>query len=736
MKLQACATAILITLIIPSALSAEDLGKEKNPPLKSFVRPLDLRALAGRFQALPERSQALIRLYFEGARRYVLTREDGAFPAKGAEQLRNLAERGHGAAVLAALAGEWPDDLRERCRRESAQFVRDFVAQFEKDHTLGNSWQGSWWAAEMGTTAWFVWDRLDPALQEGVAKMVAYHADHIAGLKPGARINLDTEAETVAWNSTILALAANMMPGHPHNAKWREAERQYVYTIFGTPHDLTDGTPGDDGKPVKEWVVGANIHDDFSLENHNRFHIDYELTCYRFLMYGAAMHRLAGDRVPAAFRHHAWDVYEQVLLKCLDAGKFTVYVSDNDWKRYHAWTESPAVHGYVALLESSPLASALEEQSLREAVSYWREFPPKFGYANPYVCGKAWTPRIADIVLLHLLLPPPPPPVSTAEVEAKLRGAHQKTDVNLLTHYSREGSFRSVYWGPGPTVRHIEPRDNSWMLLPLTPDYGVALDGKPAPEAGAKMYSQKGADWFWTLRRDARGVHEVFVSLPEEIVVVMSAAPLAALKAARKVDSLVAVEKPHKTFTVFYHGGKASFHYGQKTWDRSDQAGGSQTPKRSAGEELILKTSWVNLADSIGYVSLTLSPDPSVMLLPKPGVRSFLSLHHVEGPGHDQCFVTAAFPNQDHQRTEAMAAKVTGSYSNGILTCEVPPYFVWANLSGRPEVVRLSRGVEVASDKPDSRIPSGFFGGEIISPPNHVGILHLDGDGKKWSPLR
>ena len=277
----------------------------------------------------------------------------------------------------------------------------------------------------MGATAWFVWDRLDPSVQEGVAEMVAYHADHIAALKPGARVNLDTEAETVAWNSTILALAANMMPRHPHNAQWRAAEKQYVYTIFGTPHDLGDATPGDDGRPIKEWVVGANIHDDFSLENHNRFHIDYVLTCYRFMMFGAAMHRLAGDRVPEAFRHHAWDVYEKVLLECTNGGKFVVYVSDNHWKRYHAWTESSAVDGYVALLERSSLAAALEEQSLKNADALWTEFPPQFGYANPYVCGKAWTPRIADIVLLHLLLPPPPEPSAAAEVEAKLRGASE-----------------------------------------------------------------------------------------------------------------------------------------------------------------------------------------------------------------------------------------------------------------------------------------------------------------------
>jgi hypothetical protein len=38
----------------------------------SYVQPIDLAALATRYQALPERDRDLIRLYLEGAQRYVL----------------------------------------------------------------------------------------------------------------------------------------------------------------------------------------------------------------------------------------------------------------------------------------------------------------------------------------------------------------------------------------------------------------------------------------------------------------------------------------------------------------------------------------------------------------------------------------------------------------------------------------------------------------------------------------
>lgn len=703
------ATFLLCFVAVASLPAAGQAATNADPPAAAYVRPINFAGLAVSGRGLPERSKALIKLYSEGARRYVLTQEDGAFPARGSEHFRNIAERGHGAAVLAAVASDWPEELRERCRRESTEFVKEFTAQFGKDRNFGNKWQSSWWVAEMATAAWFLWDRLDPALREGVAEMVVYHADLIAGQEPGARIKLDTEAETVAWNSTILALAPNMMPKHPHAAKWQAAAQRYAYTVFATPHDLTDATPGDDGKPIKDWVAGANIHDDFTLENHNRFHIDYELTCYRFLYFDAAMYRLAGNSVPGAFRHHTLDVYEKVMLACTDASKFAVYVSDNDWKRYHAWTESPAVHGFIALTESSPLASELEEQSLRTAVAYWRAFPEKFGYANPYVCGKAWTPRIADIVLLHLLSPPAAP-LSASQAEARLRGVHIRPDVNLLTHYSREGSFRSFYFGPGPTVRHVEPRDNAWMMLPLTPDYGVTINGKAGTDAGAKVTFRKGDDWFWTMRRDTRGVDEAFVSLPDEMVVSVISVPASALKGVKKLDCMVGVEKPHTTFSIFYDGEEWSFRYGQKAWDRPVLIGGPA-----------ILNEWINLADCMGYVVVNLSAGESRMVLPKPGVRDFLSLRHVENPHDEQCFVTIALPNQDHRRTQTMSSQVSASHRDGVVMCLTPQYFVWANFTDQEAEAKKSNGTVSV--------------GPVKSFPHSVGILRMKDDGKTWSKL-
>lgn len=78
-------------------------------------------------------------------------------------------------------------------------------------------------------------------------------------------------------------------------------------------------------------------------------------------------------------------------------------------------------------------------------------------------------------------------------------------------------------------------------------------------------------------------------------------------------------------------------------------------------------------------------------------------------------------PNQDHQRTAAIAPQVTGSYRDGILSCMVPPYFVWANFSDQEARLQLPQGMGPA--------------GPVTSPPNRVGILHMGQEDKRWSAL-
>ena len=103
------------------------------PTAASYVHPIILKTLPMRYRALPERDQELFRLDLAGAQRYVLSREDGAFPDAGGEHWRNIAERTHGAAVLSLLPNDWPVELYRRCQQQSIDFITEFTAQFRKE---------------------------------------------------------------------------------------------------------------------------------------------------------------------------------------------------------------------------------------------------------------------------------------------------------------------------------------------------------------------------------------------------------------------------------------------------------------------------------------------------------------------------------------------------------------------------------------------------------------------------
>ncbi|UCD29335.1 MAG: hypothetical protein JSV03_02310 [Planctomycetota bacterium] len=676
-------TTLFVTLVGPYISSVADARIPAKPAKPaSYVCPIDLEKLAGRLKALPRRERELIKLYMEAARRDVLKVTDGCYPDKGfREHCRNLAERAKGAAVLSSFAAYWPEDFRKYCRREAQAMVREVAFAHRQKPNFGYEWQAAYWAAEAAIAAWFMWDELDADLQQAVARMVVYQADRFIGVKPKMNYQGNTQAETVSWNSTVCTLAVNMMPGHPHNADWDKAAKIYLYNTFATPTDASSESIGDDDKPVKEWIVGANIYDDFALENHNQFHIDYIFACYRFHIQGAALYWLTGRNLPHAFRHHARDMYDQLMLRCMNHDGFFVYVSDNDWQRYHNWTESTVLHAYMALMERHQLAPVLEERALRKAVDYWRSFPPGFSYHNQYCCGKAWTSRIADAVLLHITCPHPRVVgLPRAEVEKELRGTFEVKSAKLLTHYADDGSFRSYFWGRGRwPVRFVAPKDDSWMVLPVGLNYRGSIKDKPILHQG-NAHWDRGRDWFWAVREQASGgVAEAFISLPIQMVIYMERIPAARLTKTDHIENAIAVEKAHRTFAIHFDGGRAVYEVGQSDWKRDD---GGDDPK--------LGGNWVNLQDRIGYVVANVNDNlKHQIILPKTGIRDALRIHSSvsNDADHNLCIVTC--PNQNHETTAKIASKIRVFASDAVTSCVISNYVVAVNFSPQKAQVVL-----------------------------------------------
>jgi hypothetical protein len=138
----------------------------------------------------------------------------------------------------------------------------------------GNAWQSAHWAAAFGNAAWWSWDRLPNDIREGARRVVTYEADRIERTIPPHQNVSDSKSEENAWNSQVLSAAILLMPNDTRRTKWEEALQKWCMSSYLRPLDEKNESIVD-GQTVAKQYTGANIYNDFSLENHDFVHPDY-----------------------------------------------------------------------------------------------------------------------------------------------------------------------------------------------------------------------------------------------------------------------------------------------------------------------------------------------------------------------------------------------------------------------------------------------------------------------------
>ncbi len=214
----------------------------------------------------------------------------------------------------------------------------------------GDAWQSAHWAYSLGRAAWFAGDDLPAALRIGVARVVAHEAGRFTGKKPPARIAGDTKAEENAWNSQIFSAAAVLMPRDPRRDTWEREFQRWAMSAMLRPADR-DAATLVDGRPVAAQFTGANIHDDFTLENHGIVHPDY-MTTFSLSMACSLDFLMTGRRPPGAVSYNAAGIYENLKWLSLPDGGF-VYPNGQDWRLFRNpdWLY---VHLLMAVLQRDP----------------------------------------------------------------------------------------------------------------------------------------------------------------------------------------------------------------------------------------------------------------------------------------------------------------------------------------------------------------------------------------------
>ena len=201
----------------------------------------------------------------------------------------------------------------------------------------GDAWQSAHWAQQLGCGAWYVWNELPDDVRSGVRRVVAYEADRIAKGTPPHQIRLDTKAEENAWNSRILSVAILLLPDDSRRPNWEKAFQKWAMSSFLRPADERSQTMVD-GRTVAEQFTGANIHDDFTLENHDIVHPDY-MTCISLSLGAELDYALTGRRPPECLHYNIAGIYENLKWFVLPDGGF-VYPNGQDWQLFRNadWT--------------------------------------------------------------------------------------------------------------------------------------------------------------------------------------------------------------------------------------------------------------------------------------------------------------------------------------------------------------------------------------------------------------
>ncbi|MCC6124357.1 MAG: hypothetical protein IT426_05320 [Pirellulales bacterium] len=214
----------------------------------------------------------------------------------------------------------------------------------------GDQWQSAHWAQLMGRASWMVWADLPPELRGAARRVVAHEADRFVDRTPPHQIELDTKAEENAWNTGAVSAAIALMPDDPRRGKWEETLRRWALSSFLRSAD-EHSREMVDGRTVAEQFTGANLHDDFTLENHGFVHPDY-MSTFNLLLTCDFDYRVTGRRPPDALFHNVRPLYENLLWFALADGGFA-YPNGQDWEMYRnpAWMH---IHALMAGLGRHP----------------------------------------------------------------------------------------------------------------------------------------------------------------------------------------------------------------------------------------------------------------------------------------------------------------------------------------------------------------------------------------------
>ncbi len=126
--------------------------------------------------------------------------------------------------------------------------------------------------------------------------------------------------ESNLWSGALCHRVAAMYPDEPRVENYRSHGTALLLNSISIPSDA-ESDKIYDGKPMKEWFVGANFFEDYALIHHGYLNVGYMIICLSNIAMLHFSFKRAGITPPEALYHHCADLWKFVRTCIFDDGR-------------------------------------------------------------------------------------------------------------------------------------------------------------------------------------------------------------------------------------------------------------------------------------------------------------------------------------------------------------------------------------------------------------------------------
>jgi len=326
----------------------------------------------------------------------------------------------------------------------------DVIRPWGATYSPADNWHADLFA---GTSGMLMLDGLEGDQRQQLLAILAWEADHQIeygfdrqNYHVTPQLGGRSVGESNAWSTALLQAARLALPDSPRQAAWRKAAIQYSLNTICVPADLTS-TRVVAGKPLKDWVRGANFEPGGIQEHHGFYHPGYMAWALAYQAYAQLIDEALPEsqRNPDVYLNNWRLAFDRLKQGTFANGRF-IYCAGSDWinygygnahilpigifaaARFHDPDATRLADEWLKLVEHEQALSGGAVQGVRLAAMH-RLSPKDFGW---YEAISGASLAHALWLMEHMDTSGMPPPSSEGEYNARNVGTYHEPGARLV----------------------------------------------------------------------------------------------------------------------------------------------------------------------------------------------------------------------------------------------------------------------------------------------------------------